>query len=163
MERGCAFVFPPLAFAWVRPTSLVQASALTLALVACCSTLLVGGAYWRAVWLRLEGDPSAMRLALDMAARWKPLCYWTTIASAAISVWAILSLGPVAATITASGFSMLAVLEYVNYYHLQLQNFDHGPTFRRFLKRRTFPRSHLAKDLEISREARRPSSQKGRR
>jgi hypothetical protein len=155
MERACAFVFPPLAFAWVRPSSLVTASVLALALVACCSTLLVGGAYWRAVWLRLEGDRSAMRGALQMAERWKPLCCWATILSAAVSLWTILSIGAGRATVTALGFSILAALEYVNYYHVQLQNFDHGPTFRRFLKRRAFPRAHLARDLEILRKNRR--------
>lgn len=94
-----------------------------------------------------------MHHALPMAARWKPLCCWTTIISAVVSVWSILTLGPIVATITALGFSILAVLEYINYYHIQLQNFDHGPTFRRFLKRRTFPRAYLAKDLEIWRKS----------
>lgn len=152
MERACAFVFPPLAFAWVRPTSLIPAFVLALALIACCSTMLVGAAYWRAVWRRLDGDRSSMQHALPMAARWKALCCWTTIISAVVSVWAILTLGPIVATITALGFSILAVLEYINYYHIQIQNFDHGPTFRRFLKRRIFPRSHLAKDLAIFRK-----------
>ena len=49
----------------------------------------------------------------------------------------------------ALALSILAVLEYINYYHVQLQNFDHGPTWRRFLRRRSFPRAHMAKDLEL--------------
>lgn len=154
MERACAFVFPPLAFAWVRPAHLLPAAVLAFALIACCSTLLVGAAYWRAVWRRLAGDRSALHAALDTAWRWWPLCRWTAIVSMVVSVSAILSLGPSAATITALGFSLLAALEYVNYYHVQLQNFDHGPTFRRFLKRRAFPRAHLARDLELWRKRR---------
>jgi hypothetical protein len=34
MERACAFIFPPLAFALVRPASLIAASVLALALIA---------------------------------------------------------------------------------------------------------------------------------
>jgi hypothetical protein len=92
-----------------------------------------------------------MEDALRMAARWQPFCGGATAISLMTSVWALLLLGAGVASIGALGFSILALLEYINYYHFQLQNFDHGPTFRRFLKRRTFPRSHLAKDLQTFR------------
>lgn len=158
MERACAFIFPPLAFALVRPGSLIAASVLTLALVACCSILWVGAAYWRAVWARLALGETSMDATLSMAQRWKPFCFATTILSLAVSIANILSTGTGVSSIVALGFSALAVLEYVNYYHIQLQNFDHGPTFRRFLTRRTFPPAHLAKDLKAFRERKANSS-----
>lgn len=154
MERACVFIFPPLAFAWVRPRSVIAASVLALALVACCSILWVGAAYWRAVWARLgQGRPS-MDATLSMAQRWKPFCGGATILSLTVSISNILGAGTSIASAVALGFSVLAVLEYINYYHIQLQNFDHGPTFRRFRTRRTFPRAHLAKDLKSFQERR---------
>jgi hypothetical protein len=152
MERGCAFLFPPLAFALVRPGSWAAASVLALSLAACCATLLVGAAYWRALWARLEQGRPSMDAALSMAQRWKPYCCGLMIVSLIISVANIAWTGANVASLTALGFSILAVLEYINYYHVQLQNFDHGPTFRRFLTRRTFPEAHLAKDLRAFRE-----------
>ena len=152
MERACAFIFPPLAFAWGRPDSLIAASVLTLALVACCSLLWVGASYWRAVWVMLAPGETSMDATLSMAQRWKPFCLAATILSLSVSIANIQSTGASRSAIVALGFSVLAVLEYINYYHVQLQNFDHGPTFRRFLARRTFPPAHLAKDLKAFRE-----------
>jgi len=152
MERACAFIFPPLAFAWAKPESLIAASVLALALVASCSLLWVGAAYWRAIWARFELGQTSIDATLSMAQRWKPFCCVATILSLAVSTANIVWAGPGVASFVAMGFSVLAVLEYVNYYHVQLQNFDHGPTFRRFLTRGTFPRAHLAKDLESFRD-----------
>jgi hypothetical protein len=48
----------------------------------------------------------------------------------------------------AAAMSSLAVLEYVNYYHFQLQYFDHWPDFAALMRRRTLRRSHMS--LEIA-------------
>ena len=149
MEQGCALVFPPLAFGLTRPTSLISITVLALALIACCSTLWVGGAYWRAVWTRLQGGRASMPGALRMAARWKVPGLVVTAISMIVSSLNIGFQGVSSASLGAWGLSLLAVLEYINYYHFQLQNFDHGPTWRRFLRRRAFPRAHMAKDLEL--------------
>lgn len=149
MEQGCALMFPPLAFGLTRPTDPISITVLALALIACCSTLWVGGAYWRAVWARLQGGPASMSRALSMAARWKAPGLAVTAISMIASSLAIGFRGVSGASAGALALSILAVLEYVNYYHVQLQNFDHGPTLRRFLQRRTFPRAHMAKDLEL--------------
>ena len=50
---------------------------------------------------------------------------------------------------------LLAVLEYINYYHVQLQNFDHMPDLKRFMAGGGFRESHLAKALRSFR-ARKP-------
>ncbi len=41
----------------------------------------------------------------------------------------------------------LAILEYVNYYRVQLQYFDHAPDFAALLKRKTLKRAHMARDI----------------
>jgi hypothetical protein len=43
---------------------------------------------------------------------------------------------------------LLAVLEYINYYHVQLQHFDHAPDWQRLVSGRGFRRSHLAREIE---------------
>jgi len=40
------------------------------------------------------------------------------------------------------------VLEHVNYYHRQLQHFDHWPDFKRLITGRGFRRSQLSVDLD---------------
>ena len=48
----------------------------------------------------------------------------------------------------ATACAVLAVLEYVNYYHRQLQHFDSREDFRRLLTGKGFRKSWLARDLE---------------
>ena len=43
--------------------------------------------------------------------------------------------------------ALLAVLEYVNYYHRQLQHFDNASDWRRLLAGRGFRPSQLSRDL----------------
>jgi hypothetical protein len=45
-------------------------------------------------------------------------------------------------------FSLLALLEYINYYHRQLQHFDNAADFQRLREGRGFRRSHLSCRLE---------------
>ncbi|MEL7498867.1 MAG: hypothetical protein AAFN77_14765 [Planctomycetota bacterium] len=48
--------------------------------------------------------------------------------------------------------TLLSVLEYINYYHIQLQHFDHLPDLDRLLKGRGFRRSKMSNDLRRHRE-----------
>jgi hypothetical protein len=43
--------------------------------------------------------------------------------------------------------TLLAGLEYVNYYHRQLQHFDRLSAFKRLVTTGRLPRAHLARDL----------------
>lgn len=51
------------------------------------------------------------------------------------------------AAIAAAVCTALAALEFVNYYKVQLQHFDHAADFRRLLQGRGFRRAHMARDL----------------
>lgn len=50
--------------------------------------------------------------------------------------------------------ALLAGLEYVNYYHRQLQHFDNASDWRRLLAGRGFRKSQLRRDLERASQAR---------
>lgn len=52
------------------------------------------------------------------------------------------------------GFTVLAVLEYINYYHRQLQHFDNKADFQRLWTGKGFRRSQLARSLEKWRKSR---------
>jgi hypothetical protein len=45
-------------------------------------------------------------------------------------------------------FTVLATLEYINYYHYQLQHFDNLPDFQRLISGNGFRQSHLARALK---------------
>ena len=50
--------------------------------------------------------------------------------------------------IAATVCGLLAALEYINYYHRQLQHFDNAADFKRLMSGRGFRRSQMAADLE---------------
>lgn len=49
--------------------------------------------------------------------------------------------------LVALGLAVLAGLEYVNYYHVQLQHFDNAADIKRLLSGRGFRPAHLARAL----------------
>jgi hypothetical protein len=53
---------------------------------------------------------------------------------------------------------LLAVLEYVNYYHVQLQHFDHDADWRRLMSGRGFRPSHLAREIDRWKREQRPGA-----
>jgi uncharacterized membrane protein len=50
--------------------------------------------------------------------------------------------------IVATIAAILAALEYINYYHRQVQHFDHMSDFKRLLKGRGFRPSQMNQDLK---------------
>ncbi len=121
-----------------------------------CALLLVGGLYWRAKLRQIQADPAPMQKVL----RWAHLLQWPLGAASAIVCllsfvsWIgggtfSLSLGD---RITASVAAALAMLEYVNYYHRQLQHFDHAADLKRFREGKGFRVSQMATDLRRFRQ-----------
>ncbi len=112
--------------------------------------LAVGGLYWRAKLHRISGQPETLRELLPTIDRLQVVSQLLTFLAllAAVVGWAApaLSRGRGDQVLT-TVFAVLALAEYVNYYHRQLQHFDHTPDFFRLLKGRGFRRSHLAVDL----------------
>ncbi|UOR14699.1 hypothetical protein [Qipengyuania aquimaris] len=150
MEVGNAVIIP-LAVLFVAKMSESPLGLLTwLSFLPMCALLLLGGLYWRGKLRSLDGDARPLdtslaiadksQLALGFAsvlALLAALCAW-------VWPWLSVSLGDrIAATIC----SLLAVLEYVNYYHRQLQHFDHAADFRRLIAGQGFRRAQMAGDL----------------
>jgi len=136
---------------------------LAIACVPMCGLLILGGLYWRAKLHQLEGRSDTLAGLLPFAHKWRlPLLATTALACAlAMGVW----VSPGLATSVGERWAItvaaaLAALEYVNYYHRQLQHFDNWPDFRRLVTGRGFRRSWMARDLE--RAGRETKAGKGR-
>ena len=149
MEVGNAFLMP--AFMALICLALEQPLSWWFALVCIpmCALLIVGGLYWRAKLHQLEANPLTMRGFLPVAGRLQVPLAATSIGALSICGWVWISGGGastgdrVVITIAAG----LAALEYVNYYHRQLQHFDHWPDLKRLMTGRGFQRSQMASDL----------------
>lgn len=121
-----------------------------LALVPAAALLLVGGLYWRGKLRALEGDKQALDAALRLADK----AQWPTLILSLLSVTLVLTdllSGLPDVTVTdrwaAGGSGFLALLEYVNYYHRQLQHFDNAADFKRLLTGRGLRPAKMAIDL----------------
>jgi hypothetical protein len=123
--------------------------AMVAAMVATSFLLIVGTIAWKMVVDGLEGNRATERTwvpRLD-AARWPSL---------ALILIALVLTGMEAAQtlpawpgslIAATILLVLAILEYINYYHYQLQHFDHAADFARLMSGRGFRRSHLSRAI----------------
>lgn len=140
----------------VPPNDTLEFSILTIAILACASFLIVGALYWWAKDKRLKrSDRQAMPRVLSIADRVeKPLLLLTGLALLAV-VYGVVTLGFTGTVIGAIILVALAVLEYVNYYHYQLMNFDQKSDFLRLIRTRSLRRAHLARDLAGYRAKRR--------
>ncbi|ANU07814.1 hypothetical protein [Paraurantiacibacter namhicola] len=112
--------------------------------------LLLGGFYWRGKLLSLRGDDAPLCRALAHADRFQlPIAAASFGALlAAITSWIVDGIGVStwdrgAATASA----ILAVLEYINYYHRQLQHFDHVADWKRLMGGKGFRPSQMSRDL----------------
>ncbi|MGB7656685.1 MAG: hypothetical protein WBL74_14520 [Novosphingobium sp.] len=123
----------------------------TLVPLAATMVLLgIGAAYWRLKVRQLRGDA----VNGDAVLRWLAWLQWPslTLSAAGCAAAALGWITPafsvglpdrIAATVCAA----LAGLEYVNYYHRQLQHFDNKADFRRLLAGKGFRPSWMARDL----------------
>jgi hypothetical protein len=99
----------------------------------------------------LRGEGADFPALLRRIAAWRRPALALTLAGCATALagwllpgWAVGAADRYAAT----GCAILAALEYVNYYHRQLQHFDNREDFRRLLAGKGFRKSWLARDLE---------------
>ncbi|MEQ8412508.1 MAG: hypothetical protein RIC51_06090 [Erythrobacter sp.] len=130
-----------------------------VSLLPCCILLVIGGLYWRAKLHSLAGDDAAMRALLPAAAYLqKPLLIGSLGVIALVFAALLVALPEVTETdLWAGGLvAVLGLLEYVNYYHRQLQHFDHWPDFKRLFAGHGFRRAWMARDLAEWRRERSP-------
>ncbi len=113
--------------------------------------LVIGAYYWRAKLKQLEVRSYKFSRAMRLIA-------WSQGPALILTLLAVISvlLAWTREDIFNTGWdqgvatfaAVLALLEYVNYYHRQLQHFDHGPDFKRLLARKGLRPSQMAKDLK---------------
>ncbi|MCC6924600.1 hypothetical protein [Novosphingobium sp.] len=154
MEAGNAIALPLLMFAlskgqlgWV---SLIPMSAMVMLLV-------IGALYWRGKVRQLRGKAHNSSRTLEVIdyLQERALVLTLTGCATAVAGWLVpgLAVGT-ADKIAASVSAVLALLEYINYYHRQLQHFDNKADFRRLLAGKGFRQSWMARDLAAWRAGR---------
>jgi hypothetical protein len=155
MMEGANVVFIPF-IAWFLITVIANGQitiAVIAAMLAASFLLVVGTFAWKMVVDGLEGNPKSEEQWtpwLDLA-RW-PAMLLTILALIATVAEAFSTLPRVSASlIGASLLCLLAILEFVNYYHIQLQHFDHAEDFQRLLSCKGFRQSHLSKSIRAHR------------
>ena len=122
-----------------------------LPLAATMLLLLIGALYWRGKVQQLRAEVSDFPVLLrKLAACRRPALLLTQVGCvASLLGWVVPAWSAgIADRWAATGCAILAVLEYINYYHRQLQHFDNREDFRRLLTGRGFRRSWLARDLD---------------
>lgn len=147
MEAGNVLLIPAITlFATLGEVSW----ATLLGFVPVCFLLVIGAYYWRAKPRFLQAN-EPLEPSVELIAKWQwPSLILTLIAvTAAGIVWVRpeLSAG-LADRIAATVMAALASLAYVNYYHRQVQHFDHAADFKRLLSGKGFRKSQLRRDME---------------
>lgn len=119
--------------------------------------LWIGGLYWRGKYYQLSGNKAPLNNAMSWADRAQGMLIFLTLISIG---WVVFEwIHPTFSKgtgdrVVASLATSLAVLEYVNYYHRQLQHFDHKPDLQRLMAGKGFRRSQMSVDLKNWRDAR---------
>ena len=141
-------LFVPLFLLWLTDARLGWIALAPL--LATMLLLVIGALYWRGKVRQMRGEVRDLSVLLRRLAAWRRPALLLTLAGCVTSslgwIMPAWSEGP-ADRWTATGCAILALLEYVNYYHYQLQHFDNREDLRRLLTGAGFRRSWLARDL----------------
>lgn len=151
MELGNVALLPVcmLGLAWMQdyPLGLLT----WISLVPMCGLLLLGGFYWRAKLLQIQGSVEPLRKVMPVASLLQiPFAVSSfAVCMMCCAAWVVVGLSAsLGDLITASIAALLALLEYVNYYHRQLQHFDHAADVKRLKEGKGFRPSQMAVDLK---------------
>lgn len=157
IEAGNAVFIPALAVYLVLRSGGTISAALVLSGLACSFLLVIGTIVLRMMLRQARGEANATadRIPLLIRLRWPAIGLCVAAAIALGIEW--VDAGPQLSTqlVAPAVLLLLAVLEYVNYYHVQLQHFDHAPDWQRLVSGRGFRRSHLAREIDRWKRARR--------
>ena len=149
MEGGNVLAVPLFVWFLVWQAGDTPDLAAILAAAACSFLLVVGTAAWRMALARLDGDMALAGRLVAFCARAELPSLALLAAATAATGHAIVTNGWPPRTIAAVGLSLLAWLEYVNYYHWQLQNFDSAIDFKRIMAGRGLRRAHMGRAVKL--------------
>ena len=150
LEAGNAVIVPAIAVYLVLRSGGTISPALVLSGLACSFLLVIGTIVLGMMLRKARGEPDATkgRIPLLVLLRW-PAIGLCVAAAVALGVECITGDPQLSAQFVAPAILLLlAVLEYINYYHFQLQHFDHAPDWQRLVSGRGFRRSHLAREID---------------
>jgi hypothetical protein len=155
MEAVSVVLVPAAALGLAPPTKPVEILLMAVAIGACAGFLLVGAAYWRALDHRLRrANRTLLARVLAFADVVEAPLLLLTGAAAIALIYALWLVGWTTPVIAAAVLILLAALEYVNYYHRQLQHFDRWSDFKRLISTRQLRPSHMARGLAAHRKHR---------
>ena len=151
MEAGNVLLMPIVLaflagwnFSWVTLLSFVPMMLL----------LVIGAYYWRAKLKQLEDRSYRFDAAMQIISVCQVPALTLTLLAAVAVAYGWLTPGVFSGGWeqgVATFAAVLAGLEYINYYHRQLQHFDHGPDFKRLLAGKGVRPSQMARDLKTYR------------
>ena len=148
LEAANVVILPALAVTLVLRAGDEVSLPVVIGLSAASLLLIVGAAAWRMALAELDGDHTLVRRLLPWLAevRWPTLVLsGVAVLAASAEIWADGGWSPSA--IAASISAALAALEWVNYYRVQLQHFDHMADLRRLVSGHGFREAYLAKAI----------------
>ena len=122
---------------------------LVLALIATSWLLVLGTIALRIMLWDFKKDPACSEYWLPFLHRAQPSAFVLILIADIVAITDfVLSYAAITAShYAAIAFALLATLEYINYYHRQLQHFDNAADFQRLITGRGFRKSHLARAL----------------
>ena len=130
-------------------------AAMWLGAAACSWLLLVGTAAWLLVLAGMDGKAQRAERLVAFCARAEGPALALLLVATAASAQAAITGGWPPRTIAAAGLTLLGWLEYVNYYHWQLQNFDSAIDLKRLAAGRGLRRAHMGRAVKAWRRQRR--------
>jgi hypothetical protein len=124
MEAGNVLLIPAMGCAMLWSGDTTPDAAAIAGMAPCSLLLVIGAAAWRLALAGLDGD-TALADKLTAACAWAE---WPSLAvlvvATALAVASVVADGWRPNSFAAAGFTLMGWLEYANYYHVQLQNFD---------------------------------------
>lgn len=150
IEAFNVVLIPAVAVFLVLKSGGTISAALVLSGLACSFLLVIGTIVLRGMLQRACGDAKAVGHQVPLLLRLRWLAIGLCVAAAVALGVECINIGPRLSTqfVMPAVLLVLAVLEYINYYHVQLQHFDHAADWQRLISGRGFRRSHLAREIE---------------
>lgn len=155
MEAGNVLLMPAAGWAMLWSGDVMPDAAAIAGMAACSLLLVIGAAAWRMALAGLDGNIALVeKLTVACARAQRPLLAVLGLATA-MSAASVVDSGWRPNSFAAAGFTLLGWLEYVNYYHVQLQNFDSTIDLKRLQAGRGLRRAHLGRAVRAWRARRR--------
>jgi hypothetical protein len=155
MEAGNVLLVPLMVWAMVWSAGDRPDAAMALGAAACSWLLVIGTAAWLLVLAGLDGEPARAARLVAFCARAEIPALLLLAAATIAAGQGVISAGWPPRHIAAVGLTLLGWLEYVNYYHWQLQNFESAIDARRLAAGRGVRRAHMGRAVRAWRRARR--------